>query len=121
LLHCDVLDHIDSCKLLSSVQGALSVGHVEWLMLLRATVTAVHNALDIPVHSNLDFLLYYSTMCIQIIPFWIGNLAMSFTAISTLICLGDDLSRLDKSGIISGARITNTHLLVFYLKMRSDR
>ena len=36
--------------------------------------------------------------------FWLyaGNLAMSYTALSTLVCLGDDLSRVDKKGLIEG-------------------
>ena len=46
---------------------------------------------------------------------------MSFTAISTLVCLEDDLSRLDKSGIISGARLLDTGLLAFSEYMRNDQ
>lgn len=33
-----------------------------------------------------------------------GHIAMTYTAISTLITLGDDLSRLDKEGIIQGLK-----------------
>ena len=46
---------------------------------------------------------------------------MSFTAISTLVCLEDDLSRLDKSGIISGTRLLDTGLLAFSEYMRNDQ
>lgn len=43
---------------------------------------------------------------------------MSFTAISTLVCLGDDLSRVDKSGITSGTGLRDANLLTFYMYMR---